>query len=175
MHACKLLCYILLPLFVLISCGPEKPNAGQVDDFIEQLILRMDMTRHSYENFVNNIPEKHDGLSRGMIVTIYDLMYTQMKRERPLAEEVMPFEADDFARKKSLALKQAALTVIDTYIEGASTELSEIKTLISEGKTINSVEVQNLFLIFEGRLQSAYDAFGKIQQELANAYAITLY
>lgn len=165
-------------LLVLISCGggeAERPAANQVDAFMEFLILKLDLTKKCYSNFMINVPVEHNMVTRGMVVTMHELMLKQMKDERKSIETSTTFEADEIAKKQSEALKAAAIDIIDAYIEGGEQELAEVKTLVSQGETINSPKVIELLDKFDQRMAAKYEVFNKKQEEMAKEFGISLY
>lgn len=166
---------LFLSLIGLFSCGPKRPSAEQVDTFIESLSLRMNMTKDHYMRFVNTLPEKSDIMSGTITQTTHEFILKGMKEERELINACKPFDADESAKTKSEALKQAAIDVIDTYIDGANHELADVKTIISKGKTSHSPEVSDLLKTFETRLNTKYEAYSKIQADLAKDFGITVY
>ncbi len=166
---------VLMSLIGMFSCGAKRPSAEQVDTFMENLSLRMNMTRDNYMRFVNTLPEKNDIMSGTVVKTTHEIILKGMKEERGLINACKAFEADESAKAKSEALKQAAIDVIDTYIDGAEHELADVKTIISQGKTSRSPEVSDLLKRFETRLNAKYEAYSKIQADLAKDFGITVY
>lgn len=166
---------VLMSLIGMFSCGPKRPSAEQVDTFMESLSLRMNMTKDNYMRFVNTLPEKHDIMSGTIVKTTHELISKEMKKERELIKACKPFEADESAKAKSEALKQAAIDIIDTYIDGTTHELEQVKTIVSQGKTSHSPEVSDLLQTFETRLNSKYEAYSKLQVDLAKDFGITVY
>ncbi len=166
---------VLVSLTGMFACGPKRPSAAQVDTFMENLSLRMNMTKDNYMRFVNTLPEKQDIVSGTVVKATHELISKEMKKERELINACKPFDADESAKTKSEALKQAAGDVIDTYIDGSEHELAEVKTIISQGKTSHSPEVSDLLKAFETRLSAKYEAYGKLQADLAKDFGITVY
>lgn len=165
---------VLMSLIGMFSCGPKRPSAEQVDTFMENLSLRMNMTKDNYMRFVNTLPEKNDIMSGTVVKTTHEFILKGMKEERELINACKPF-ADESTKAKSEALKQAAIDVIDTYIDGSGHELADVKTIISQGKTSHSPEVSDLLRAFETRLNAKYEAYSKIQADLAKDFGITVY
>lgn len=166
---------VLMSLIGMFSCGAKRPSAEQVDTFMENLSLRMNMTKDNYMRFVNTLPEKNDMMSGTIVKTTHELISKEMKKERELINACKPFDADESAKAKSEALKQAAIGVIDTYIDGSEHELADVKTLITQGKTSHSPEVSDLLRAFETRLATNYEAYSKLQADLAKEFGITIY
>lgn len=166
---------VFISLIGLFSCGPKRPSAEQVDTFMENLSLRMNMTKDHYMRFVNTLPEQHDIMSGTIVKTTHEFISKEMQNERELINACKPFEADESAKAKSEALKQAAIDVIDTYLDGATHELEQVKTLVSQGKTGRSPEISDLLQTFELRLSSKYEAYSKLQTDLAKDFGITVY
>lgn len=135
----------------------------------------MNMTKDNYMRFVNTLPAKHDIMSGTIVQTTHEIILKGMKEERELINACKTLEADESAKAKSEALKQAAIEVIDTYIDGANHELEEVKTIVSQGKTSQSPEVSELLKKFETRLNAKYEAYSNIQADLAKDFGITLY
>lgn len=166
---------LLLSAMTLVSCKEKRPSAKDVDTFMESLTLRMDLSKHSYDNYINSIPQQHDIISRGMTVTLFDLMVKQIGEERTKIDACKTFEADEFTKEKSIALKASATDIIDAFLDGGKQEIGQVKTLVSQGQTISSPDVIRLIDQFEARMKTKYEAFGKLQKELAQAYDITVY
>ncbi len=166
---------VLMSLIGMFSCGPKRPSAEQVDTFMKNLSLRMNMTKDNYMRFVNTLPEKNDIMSGTVVKTTHEFILKGMKEERELINACKPFDADESTKAKSEALKQAAIDVIDTYIDGAGHELADVKTMVSQGKTSRSAEVSDLLKAFETRLNAKYEAYSKIQADLAKDFGITVY
>ena len=159
----------------LFSCGPKRPSAEQVDQFMENLSLRLNMSKEHYMRFVNTLPQEQNVVAGSMAQTVLDFSTKGLKEERRLIDQYEPFKSDEDTKAKSEALKQAAIAIIDTYIDGSSKEMQEVVSAIKKGKVASSPEVGKQLGEFESRLNTTYDAYDKIQTELAKAYNITLY
>lgn len=154
----------------LFSCGPKRPSTEQVDQYMENLSLRLNMSKDHYMRFVNTLPQEKNMMAAAMSQTVLDLSAKNLKEERQLIDKYTPFEADAETKAKSEALKQAAIGIIDTYIDGTEKEMKEVIAAIKQGKTGSSPEIGSLLGQFETRLNGKYDTYGTIQAELAKVY-----
>jgi hypothetical protein len=166
---------LLILTLAISGCGPKRPSVGQVDAFMENLIMRMDMTKNAYNTFINSIPEEENMVAASIMPTMFKVMGDQMEENRKFIGEHKTFEADDSTKIRSEALKKAAIDVVDTYIDGTKNEIDEIKKLASRGRTQGDPEIIELLDKFESRLVPKYEAFAKIQKELSKDFGIILY
>lgn len=164
-----------LCLLGFVSCGPKKPTAAQVDQYMENLSLRLNMSKDAYMRFINTLPKEQNSIGASASQTVLELSIKNLKEERQLLDHIEPFKADEDTKTKSESLKQAAAAIIDTYIDGAGKELSAVCSALKQGNIASSPEVEKLLGDFEQRLHQPYEAYGNIQEELARAYGISLY
>lgn len=163
-------------LIIIASCGgPKRPSAKSVDSFMEFLTLKIDLTEKSFDNFMIGVPKEGDKMTGFMLPTMHKMMLKQIKEERLSINTSTTFEADEKTKKLSEDLKAAGINIIEAYIEGGENELAKVKTLVAQGETISSPNVIALLDKFEMRLKKEYDAFDKIQKELAKEYGIIMY
>lgn len=165
----------LMPLLVLFSCGPKRPEPAEVQSFMTELSLRLNTTKDYYLEFVRTLPEDDHIVPGNVLKSVHALAIKHIHEEAELIRQCKPFETDQPSKEKSEALKQAAIAIVDTYLDGATKELAEVTTILSEKSTMHSAEVKELMKAFELRLAPTYETYGKRQDALAKEFDITIY
>lgn len=168
-------CLFLMPLMILFSCGPKRPKAAEVQSFMEELSMRLNTTKDYYQQFVRTLPQDGQVVPGKVMNHVHALALKHIQEEAELIRQCKTFETDQPSKEKSEALKQAAIAIADTYLDGATKELAEVTTILSEENTNHSEEVKELMKAFELRLAPVYEAYGKRQDALAKEFDITIY
>ena len=166
---------IFLLSLTLVACGGGgRPSAESVDNLMESLSLRLDMAKKAYDSYVIMLPTEGGVMSGSMAQVGYDVMLKSLKEQQDYLAKTETFESDAFAKEKSEALKKATKDILDAYDSGAKNELADALKLAKQGKNMESPEMAEKLAAFEESLVPKYEAFAKVQAELAKEYNIIL-
>lgn len=165
----------LMPLLMLFSCGPKRPEPAEVQSFMAELSMRLNTTKDYYLQFVRTLPEDGHVVPGSVLKSVHALMLRNIQAEAELIRQCKTFETDQPSKEKSEALKQAAIAIVDTYLDGATKELAEVTFVLSEDNINHPEKVKELMKAFEVRLAPAYEVYGKRQDALAKEFDITIY
>ncbi|MDX2359692.1 MAG: hypothetical protein QNK23_02720 [Crocinitomicaceae bacterium] len=156
-------------LFVLlVSCGggPQKVGTNTVDEHMDYIVQQIDRCEHMYSQHFDMLESTGYSMMEDLMIKTYKEALENIKGLNDFDDPT------EFEPNKLSELKDAGLVIIETYISIWENELTKID---DEDVRYESDKWKAIMRIADTKIENAYDAFDKKQEELAAEYGITLY
>jgi hypothetical protein len=164
----QFLSFAVLLIFITGCSEPSYYGPNTAGGQMDYLGLKIELAESSYDMYIA-LQETMPGQQ-----SMYDIMVESFATELQGAKDSRSYDNPDeyIQPNDGLALKEAAINIIETYISVAETELTQVK---DERLRWLSDRCQWYYEGGNIRIQEAYEAYGVIQQKIADEHGIRLY